>query len=95
MEQLELKFDDNLEHKVSKEFSDIKSVWEAFHFAKANDPHQGIRYSRAYYVPATIKETKSILKSMYPSSKRDINNLNSKQAKLVYHTIRKFLSSRQ
>ncbi len=81
-----------LETKVEAEFSKITSVWEAFRYAKEHDPTPGLRYFGRYYTPATAKETKDMLKKMYSQSKNDIDSMNSKQARMVYHTIRKFLS---
>ncbi len=95
MMQLELDFKEGegLERKVNTEFSNINSVWTAFHYAEDHDPHPHIKYYGRYYVPRTVKEIKQKLKCMYPNSTKHINKMTSKQAKRVYHTLFKYLTS--
>ncbi|MFH0752101.1 MAG: hypothetical protein V1914_00725 [archaeon] len=80
-----------LEENVDQEFSKIKSVWDAFNYAKEHDPEPWFTPRRRYYTPSTVKEIKEKLKERYSQSVKDINKMNSKQARMVYHEIYKFL----
>lgn len=97
MEQLELTLtcpqtsERSLEGRI--EFSKIMRVWDAFHYAKKHDPIPGIVYYGSYYVPRTVKEKKQRLKERYPLSETKINQMTAKQARMVYHTIYKYLAS--
>lgn len=82
-----------LETKVGIEFSKLTIVWEAFRYAKDHDLSPGWREHGRYYVPSTVKEIKGYLKERYSESKGEINGMTSKQARMVYHTIRKFLAA--
>ncbi len=82
-----------LETKVESEFSKITSVWEAFHYSKEHDPTPCLRINGRYYIPASAKEMKNMLKKMYPGAKAGVNAMNAKQARMVYHAILKFLTT--
>ncbi len=94
MEQLPLDFSKKtLENAVEIEFSKIMRVWDAFHYAEKHDPCPGIKYYGSYYLPSTVKETKSKLRQMYPFSSTNINKMTRKQAHKVYHVIMKYKHS--
>ncbi|MBU4352741.1 MAG: hypothetical protein KKA65_02550 [Nanoarchaeota archaeon] len=94
MEQLEFKFDKRefLEDKIRREYAEFKSiedVWAAARFAYKHEPDKDWREHRRFHIPS-VKEIRLQLKGKYPTSKKDINSMKSKQVRWVYFNLRNY-----